>query len=129
MRAIHVSIHKKGIKVLILLRMQPVINKGLLGYLLGCCQITLGQHTVASAIGAIPMTLAFSYVGVTFQNFQELMSGVSAFDPVYLSVLIFCSLGFLVLIIILTRESKKQLALILKDYEENGPENELEDLD
>ena len=75
------------------------------------------------------MTLAFAYVGVTFQNFQELMSGVSAFDPVYLSVLIFCSLGFLVLIIILTRESKKQLALILKDYEENGPENELEDLD
>jgi len=105
--AINRSINKQGLKVLILIRMQPFINKGFLNYILGCCKITACQFFIASGIGQIPMTVTFIYIGVTFKDFQELVTGSTKLNKMQVASLSICMAALIIMLIMITRESKK----------------------
>lgn len=73
--AIDRAVEKSGFKVILLLRLQPVLPFNLLNYALGLTRIRLRDYVVASWIGMLPATVLYVYLGSLVQNFSDLLHG------------------------------------------------------
>jgi uncharacterized membrane protein YdjX (TVP38/TMEM64 family) len=73
--AIDRAVGKNGFKMVLLLRLQPVIPFNLLNYALGLTRIRLRDYVIASWIGMFPATVLYVYLGSIVQNLSELLRG------------------------------------------------------
>jgi len=64
-----------GFKIVLLLRLSPVFPFNFLNYALGLTRVTLRDYVVASAIGMLPGTVMYVYLGSLVTNAAELASG------------------------------------------------------
>jgi len=67
-KAVEKGINAQGLKVLIFLRLQPVIPKTIINLIISVTQATLKDYTISVIIGTIPFNLAFCYIGVQINN-------------------------------------------------------------
>lgn len=63
MRALDRAIGKNSFKLIVLLRLSPVIPFNLLNYMLGLSDAPLGRYVAASFIGMLPGTWLYVYLG------------------------------------------------------------------
>ncbi len=61
--AVDAAVGAHGARIVLLLRLSPVLPFGLLNYALGLTSIRLRDYVVASAVGMLPGTLLYTYVG------------------------------------------------------------------
>ena len=54
---------QNNLKLMLLLRLSPIVPFNLLNYALGLSDVTIGQYVLATAIGIIPGTWMYSYLG------------------------------------------------------------------
>jgi uncharacterized membrane protein YdjX (TVP38/TMEM64 family) len=73
--AIDRAIGKKGFRVILLLRLQPLLPFNLLNYALGLTGVSLRDYVIASFIGMFPATVLYVYLGSIVQNLTELLHG------------------------------------------------------
>ncbi len=73
--AIDRAIAKNGFKVVILLRLQPVVSFNMLNYGLGITRIRLRDYALASWIGMFPATVLFVYLGSVMSDASDLLRG------------------------------------------------------
>src|SRR6185437_6698416 len=66
-RAIDEAIGKNGWKIVGLLRLSPLIPFNLSNYFYGITSISFGAYVLVSAIGMIPGTLMYAYLGAIGQ--------------------------------------------------------------
>ena len=74
-RAVDAAISDDGVKVVLLLRMSPVIPFNLLNYALGTTKIPISHFFLASMVGMAPGTAMFIYIGSTLRNLADALRG------------------------------------------------------
>lgn len=73
--AIDRAVEKQGFKVVLLIRLQPILPFVLLNYGLGLTRVRLRDYVIASWIGMLPATILYVYVGSALHNVSDLFSG------------------------------------------------------
>lgn len=73
--AIDEAIAGSGLKIVLLLRLSPLVPYSLLNYALGLTRVSLRDYLVASTVGMLPGTLLFVYLGSLVTSASELAGG------------------------------------------------------
>jgi uncharacterized membrane protein YdjX (TVP38/TMEM64 family) len=73
-RAIQKAVNREGMKLIICLRLVPVIPYVFLNYLMGITDIKL-WHYVVGNIALLPGTIAFVFVGTTLSDIAQIIDG------------------------------------------------------
>jgi uncharacterized membrane protein YdjX (TVP38/TMEM64 family) len=63
LRALNNAVSRNGFRLILLLRLSPLIPFNVLNYALGLSDVSLGRYVLASTIGMIPATLMYAYLG------------------------------------------------------------------
>jgi uncharacterized membrane protein YdjX (TVP38/TMEM64 family) len=63
LRAIERAVEREGFKLILLLRLSPLIPFNALNYALSLSNVRLGTYVVASAVGMLPATALYVYLG------------------------------------------------------------------
>ncbi|CAL9078978.1 unnamed protein product [Musa textilis] len=70
-QAVVVAIQRSGFKIVLLLRLAPLLPFSMLNYFLAVMPIGIGEYTMASWLGMMPITLALVYVGTTLKELAD----------------------------------------------------------
>ncbi|KAG6393005.1 hypothetical protein SASPL_147235 [Salvia splendens] len=79
-RAVEISIRRSGFKIVLLLRLVPLLPFSMLNYLLSVTSVSLVPYLMASWLGMMPITLALVYVGTTLKDISDVTHGWSGFS-------------------------------------------------
>ncbi|EIE23936.1 hypothetical protein COCSUDRAFT_41280 [Coccomyxa subellipsoidea C-169] len=80
-QAVEAAVEEEGWKMVVLLRLSPVIPFALLNYMLSLTAISFFDYTWASALGIIPGVLAYVYIGSLANDVGEILSGRTGVSP------------------------------------------------
>uniref|UniRef100_A0A9I9CPI7 VTT domain-containing protein n=1 Tax=Cucumis melo TaxID=3656 RepID=A0A9I9CPI7_CUCME len=117
-RSVAIAIHKSGFKIILLLRLVPLLPFNIMNYLLSVTPISLGKYMLASWLGMMPITVALVYVGTTLKDLSDVTHGWNEFpksDWAFIMLGLFVSV---VLIICITRVAKAALDKALAENED-----------
>ena len=73
--AIDEAIGEEGFRLVLLLRLSPAFPFNLLNYALGLTRVRLADYALASALGMLPGTLLYVYLGTLLNTAAELWAG------------------------------------------------------
>ena len=122
-KAVDAAIEQEGFKVVLLLRLSPVIPFNVLNYALGTTGVPIPQFFLASLIGMAPGTAMFIYIGSTLRNLADALrgdlsggdeDGDSSSGTIRLIALIVGLLATVVVTIFITVKAKATLANYVK---------------
>ncbi len=73
--AMNRAVAKQGFRIVLLLRLQPILPFVLLNYALGLTRVRLRDYVLASWIGMLPATVVYVYFGSALHSVSDLFSG------------------------------------------------------
>ncbi|KAM0947760.1 putative SNARE associated golgi family protein [Dioscorea sansibarensis] len=114
-QAVAIAIQRSGFKIVLLLRLVPLLPFNMLNYLLSVTPVGIVEYMLASWLGMMPITFALVYVGTTLKDIADVTHGWS---EVSTSRWLFIILGFLisaVLMVCVTRVAKRSLEKALAE--------------
>lgn len=117
-RSVAVAIHKSGFKIVLLLRLVPLLPFNMLNYLLSVTPVPIGEYMLASWIGMMPITLALVYVGTTLKDLSDVTHGWSEFSTTRWVLIVLGLLVSVVLMFCVTRVAKAALEKALAENED-----------
>ncbi|KAK7292381.1 hypothetical protein RIF29_08159 [Crotalaria pallida] len=117
-RSVAIAIQRSGFKIVLLLRLAPLLPFNVLNYLLSVTPIPLGEYMLASWLGMMPLTLALVYVGTTLKDLSDVTHGWGNFSTGRWVFLILSVVISVVLMIWVTKVSKSALDEALAECEE-----------
>ncbi|KDO74817.1 hypothetical protein CISIN_1g0251201mg [Citrus sinensis] len=79
-RSVALAIQRSGFKIVLLLRLVPLLPFNMLNYLLSVTPVPLLEYMLASWIGMMPITLALVYVGTTLKDLSDVTHGWNEFS-------------------------------------------------
>lgn len=103
------AIEQAGFKIVVLVRLSPVIPFTAINYVLGLTKISYRDFLLASWIGMLPGTILYAYLGSTFQSLAELGSGTSPGGAVSQAFFIAGLVLTLIATIVVTRIARRAL--------------------
>ena len=109
LRSLDSAVERSGFKLILLLRLSPVFPFVLLNYSLGLTRVAVGDYVIASAIGMLPGTLFYVYLGSLAYNVSQLLAGGSRAgigNALYWGGLVATG----ILTVVLTRMARRALA-------------------
>ena len=108
-QAIDRAVGEQGFKIVLLLRLSPIIPFNLLNYALGLTRVSFRDYALASLIGMLPGILMYVYLGSLVMNLADLLAG-KVEGGVGQKVLFFGGLAATVIVtILITRVARKEL--------------------
>lgn len=109
--AIDRAIQKDGFKVVLLLRLEPVVIPfALLNYGFGLTSVRLRDYVLASWLGMLPATILYVYLGSAVHNIGDLLAGRLPESGVWGQILFWVGLAALVaLVLLIGRVARKAL--------------------
>ncbi|KAM7277799.1 hypothetical protein ACFE04_004933 [Oxalis oulophora] len=116
-RSVAIAIDKSGFKIVLLLRLVPMLPFNILNYLLSVTPVPVGEYMLASWIGMMPITIALVYMGTTLKD----LSDVTKWDEFSKSRLGFLILGLVISVILMicvTKVAKDALEKALAENED-----------
>eukprot|EP01018_Ginkgo_biloba_P020408 Gb_07466 [translate_table: standard] len=116
-RAIAIASQKSGFKIVLLLRLVPLLPFNMLNYLLSVTPIGIGQYILASWMGMVPITLALVYVGTTIKDLSDV---THSWSDVSVAHWILLTLGFAIsvlLMVLVTKVARKSLTDALEEID------------
>nr|XP_043621591.1 TVP38/TMEM64 family membrane protein slr0305-like [Erigeron canadensis] len=108
-KAIAIAIQRSGFKIVLLLRLVPLLPFNMLNYLLSVTPITTWEYMMASWLGMMPITFALVYVGTTLKDLADVTHGWSQFSKTRWAVLILSFVVSVVLMVVITKVAKSAL--------------------
>lgn len=120
-QAIAIAVRKSGFKIVLLLRLVPLLPFNVLNYLLSVTPISTTSYIMASWFGMMPITLAFVYVGTTIKDIADISHGGSHFTRARIIMLGIGLLATIAVAVIVTRIARDALRTAI---EENGGDTE-----
>ncbi|KAJ4755318.1 SNARE associated Golgi protein family [Rhynchospora pubera] len=117
-QAVAIAIQRSGFKIVVLLRLVPLLPFNMLNYLLSVTPVSIGEYMLATWLGMMPITLALVYVGTTLKDLADVTHGWSEIST---TRLVFIACGFtvsVILIICVTRVAKASLEKALAENPE-----------
>ncbi len=125
MDAIDNAIHSEGLKLVVLLRLCPVLPFNVLNYLLGVTSVE-AKHYIIGMVGMLPGTLVYVFIGTTISDIADTASGKSENNTLILVFLIVGSILGCAGIVWISIVAKRKLNETLKIAEEEDEEKEKE---
>ncbi|KAM7278364.1 hypothetical protein ACFE04_005498 [Oxalis oulophora] len=116
-RSVAIAIDRSGFKIVLLLRLVPMLPFNILNYLLSVTPVPVGEYMLASWIGMMPITIALVYMGTTLKD----LSDVTKWDEFSKSRLGFLILGLVISVILMicvTKVAKDALEKALAENED-----------
>ncbi|XP_058208527.1 uncharacterized protein LOC131321662 [Rhododendron vialii] len=117
-RAVAIAIQRSGFKIVVLLRLVPLLPFNMLNYLLSVTPVPLGQYMLASWLGMMPITLALVYVGTTLKDLSDVTHGWHEFSKARWALVITGLLMSVVLLVCVTKVAKAALDKALAENED-----------
>lgn len=117
-RSIAIAIHGSGFKIVLLLRLVPLLPFNMLNYLLSVTPVPLGEYLLASWLGMMPITLALVYVGTTLKDLSDVTHGWSEFSKTRWAFIILGLAVSVVLMVCVTKVAKAALEKALAENED-----------
>ncbi|CAI9771011.1 unnamed protein product [Fraxinus pennsylvanica] len=117
-RAVAIAIRKSGFKIVLLLRLVPLLPFNMLNYLLSVTPISIGHYMLASWLGMMPITFALVYVGTTLKDLSDVTHGWGEFSKTRWALILLGLVISVVLIICVTRVAKAALEKALAGNED-----------
>ncbi|KAL6217378.1 hypothetical protein ACLB2K_010595 [Fragaria x ananassa] len=117
-QAVAVAIQRSGFKIVLLLRLAPLLPFNMLNYLLSVTPVHIGDFMLATWLGMMPITFALVYVGTTLKDLSDVTHG---WNEVSTTRWVFIVLGFgisVVLLICISKVAKASLEKALADNAE-----------
>ncbi|KAF5736821.1 transmembrane protein 64-like [Tripterygium wilfordii] len=97
-QSVAIAIRRSGFKIVLLLRLVPLLPFNMLNYLLSITPVPILEYMLASWLGMMPITLALVYVGTTLKDLSDVTHGWREFST---TRWVFIVLGFLVSVILM----------------------------
>ncbi|KAK6940848.1 SNARE associated Golgi protein [Dillenia turbinata] len=116
-QAVAVAIQRSGFKIVLLLRLTPLLPFNMLNYLLSVTPVGIGEYMLATWFGMMPITFALVYVGTTLKDLSDLTHGWSEVSKARWACL---SLGLGISVILIVCIAKVSKASLDKALAENG---------
>jgi uncharacterized membrane protein YdjX (TVP38/TMEM64 family) len=127
MDAIDKAIHSEGLKLVLLLRLCPVLPFNALNYMLGITSVKARDYIIGM-VGMLPGTLVYVFIGTTISDIADTAKGKSENNTVILVFLIVGSILGCAGIVWISVVAKRKLNETLK-IEEEKREQETENYD
>lgn len=122
LRAIDEAVGSGGFRVVLLLRLSPLLPFNLLNYTLGLTRVSLRDYVLGSAVGMIPGAFLYLYLGSLVTSASQLLSGEP--PPAGLLGTALAVVGLVAtaaVTVLITRAAKKSLARALAESTDAGP--------
>lgn len=116
-QAVAVAIQRSGFKIVLLLRLVPLLPFNMMNYLLSVTPVSLLEYVLASWLGMMPITFALVYVGTTLKDLSDVTHGWGEFSKTRWAFLVLGLLVSVLLMICVTRVAKKALEKALAENE------------
>lgn len=107
-QVVSLAVQRSGFKIVLLLRLVPILPFNALNYLLSITPVTLGKYMLASWIGMMPITLVLVYVGTTIKDLSDIShkwGHFTTFEWVFLTIGLVASVVLILLISQIARRS------------------------
>ncbi|KAG5554807.1 hypothetical protein RHGRI_012388 [Rhododendron griersonianum] len=117
-RAVEIAIQRSGFKIVVLLRLVPLLPFNMLNYLLSVTPVPLGQYMLASWLGMMPITLALVYAGTTLKDLSDVTHEWHEFSKSRWALIITGLLMSVVLLVCVTKVAKAALDKALAENED-----------
>ena len=129
-RAVDRALLKEGWKVILLVRLAPVLPYSAMNYILSISAVEFRAYAVMSAIGIIPGVLLFVYIGSLARNVSEVINGDRGIDGTAgLVTIVVSGVFILALIAVVGRMAKRAIAEHMVDEAEEPESSSPEPLD
>jgi len=108
-QALDTAIGRNSFKLILLLRLSPVIPFNILNYALGLSDAKVGRYVVASFVGMLPGTWLYVYLGSLATTAAELAEAGQAGSPQKLILTGVGLLSTVVVVVLVTRAAQRAL--------------------
>jgi uncharacterized membrane protein YdjX (TVP38/TMEM64 family) len=113
--AIDAAVAERGFRLVLLLRLSPLIPFNLLNYALGLTRVRLRDYVLASLLGMVPGTLLYVYLGSLVTSAAQLASGQRPDSGPYGRIFFWGGLAATVLAtVVMTRLARRALDSALR---------------
>lgn len=113
-RAIDAAVAREGGKLVLLLRLSPLIPFNLLNYVLSLSRVSLGTYVVASFVGMLPGTALYVYLGSLAPAAAALASTDQKGGAIQTALYVAGLVATVAVVVIATRAARKALDLELQ---------------
>lgn len=113
-RALYGAIGRNSLKLIVLLRLSPVIPFNMLNYTLGLSDVPLGRYIAASFIGMLPGTWLYVYLGSLATTAAELTDAGRGGGHARLTLTIGGLIATAIVVFFITRAARRALDEELK---------------
>ncbi|KAI3863716.1 hypothetical protein MKW98_031308 [Papaver atlanticum] len=120
-QAVAIAIQRSGFKIVLLLRLVPLLPFNMLNYLLSVTPVSIWEYMLASWLGMMPITFALVYVGTTLKDLSDVTHGWGEITPTRWVVIIG---GFVISVVLMVCVTKVAKASLEKALAENDTEIE-----
>ncbi|KAI4373970.1 hypothetical protein MLD38_012025 [Melastoma candidum] len=117
-RSVAIATQKSGFKIVLLLRLVPLLPFNMLNYLLSVTPVPLWHYLLASWIGMMPITLGLVYIGTTLKDLSDVTHGWSEFSTTRWVMIVFGFVLSVILIYCVTIVAKSALDKALAENED-----------
>jgi len=108
--AIDRAVAERGRRIVLLTRLSPVFPFNLLNYAYGLTRVSLGDYVFGSAIGMLPGTVMYVYLGSLMKNLAELAAGQTSGGAAQ-QIFFLAGLGVTIVVTVyVTRVARRALA-------------------
>nr|ADE76872.1 unknown [Picea sitchensis] len=114
-QAVAIAVQRSGFKIVLLLRLVPLLPFNMLNYLLSVTPVSIGEYILASWIGMMPITFAFVYVGTTIKDLSDITHGWNQISTTRWILLSIGSVASVVLMVLVTKVARKSLNKALEE--------------
>ncbi|KAK9906764.1 hypothetical protein WJX75_007565 [Coccomyxa subellipsoidea] len=115
-RAVERAISEEGWKIVLLLRLSPALPFTAVNYAAGLTCISFWNFLWPSAVGLIPVSLAYAYFGSLATNLREVIKGRTRLSPLTLALIGGVSAVLVgVAVALLTTYTRRQLRRLLEE--------------
>lgn len=120
--AIDEAVAQGGFKMVLLLRLSPVVPFNLLNYALGLTRVSLGRYLLASFLGMLPGTFLYVYLGSLVTSASELLTASKTEKPPWAQALYWGGLvATVVVTVLITRLARRALRAHMPPRPETDP--------
>lgn len=114
-RAIDAAVEREGFKLVLLLRLSPLVPFNLLNYMLSLSRVTTGRYVLASFIGMLPGTALYVYLGSLAPAAAELTDATARGGRTRTALYLAGLVATVAVVVIATRAARRALNAELQE--------------
>lgn len=114
-RAIDAAVAREGFKLVLLLRLSPLVPFNVLNYALSLSSVTTGRYVLASFVGMLPATALYVYLGSLATVAAELATSAEGGGRTRTTLYIAGLVATIAVVLIATRAARRALNAELED--------------